>query len=40
MPPLKSYIAQRIPPGIKPAARRIYHLPADVLNSLPLGGIP
>ncbi len=34
MSPIKSYIAQRIPPGVKPTARRIYHLPADVLNSL------
>ena len=34
MPPIKSYIAQRIPPAIKPTARRIYHLPADVLNHL------
>lgn len=34
MPPLKSHIARRIPPSIKPAARRIFHLPADVLNSL------
>ena len=34
MPSIKSYIAQRIPPGVKPTARRIFHLPADVLNSL------
>jgi SAM-dependent methyltransferase len=34
LPPIKSYIVQRIPPAIKPTARRIYHLPADVLNSL------
>lgn len=34
MPPIKSYIAQRIPPGVKPTVRRIYHFPADVLNSL------
>ena len=32
--PIKSYIAQRIPSTIKPTARRIYHLPADILNSL------
>jgi SAM-dependent methyltransferase len=31
---LKSYIARLIPPSAKPRARRIYHLPADVLDSV------
>lgn len=31
---MKSFIAQRIPSSIKPTVRRIYHLPADVLDSL------
>ncbi len=31
---MRSYIAQLIPSSIKPAARRVYHLPADVLDSL------
>lgn len=31
---MKSFIARRIPGSIKPTARRIYHLPADILNSL------
>jgi SAM-dependent methyltransferase len=34
LPPIRTYIAQRIPPAIKPTVRRIYHLPADLLNSL------
>lgn len=31
---IRSFIAQLIPPSIKPTARRIYHLPADALDSL------
>lgn len=31
---IRSFIAQLIPPGIKPTARRIYHLPADALDSV------
>jgi SAM-dependent methyltransferase len=34
LPPTKSSIARLIPPGIKPTARRIYHLPADILSFL------
>jgi SAM-dependent methyltransferase len=34
LPSIGSFIAQRIPPRIKPAARRIYHLPEDVLGFL------
>ena len=31
---MKSFIAQLIPSSVKPTARRIYHLPADVLDSV------
>ncbi len=31
---IKSYIARLIPSGAKPTARRIYHLPTDVLDSV------
>ncbi len=34
MPSIGSLIAQRIPPRIKPTARKIYHLPEDVLSFL------
>ena len=34
MPQIRSLIAQLIPPSIKPTARRIYHLPADALDSV------
>jgi SAM-dependent methyltransferase len=34
LPPMKSFIAQLIPSSVKPTARRIYHLPADVLDSV------
>jgi ubiquinone/menaquinone biosynthesis C-methylase UbiE len=32
LPSIGSFVAQRMPPRIKPTARRIYHLPEDVLN--------
>ena len=31
---MKPFIARLVPPSVKPTARRIYHLPTDVLNSL------
>jgi SAM-dependent methyltransferase len=34
LPSIGSLIAQRIPPRIKPTARRIYHLPTDILSFL------
>lgn len=34
MPSIGSFIAQWIPPSMKPTARRIYHLPADILSFL------
>ena len=34
MSSIGSFIAQRIPPRIKPTVRRIYHLPEDVLGLL------
>jgi SAM-dependent methyltransferase len=34
LPPMKSFIAQLIPSSIKPTARRIYHLPTDILDSM------
>ncbi len=34
MSSIGSFIAQRIPPRIKPTVRRIYHLPEDVLGFL------
>lgn len=34
MPSIKSFFARLIPPSVKPRARRIYHLPADALDSV------
>jgi SAM-dependent methyltransferase len=33
-PPMRPFIAQLIPSSVKPAARRVYYLPADALDSL------
>ena len=34
MPSIGAFIAQWIPPTVKPTARRIYHLPAGILSFL------
>ncbi len=34
MPRIMPYIVRLVPPSIKPAVRRVYHLPADILDSV------